>query len=387
MIGLFGIQRQPERLRQAIDERLAAVLDHGQFILGPEVADLEARIAAFVGNSHVVTVSSGRDALFIALAAEGIGPGDAVFVPAFTFAATAEVVTSCRATPVFVDIDADTFNIDAEGLEDAIQTIERKGDLRPRAVIAVDMYGLPADYRRIGEIADRYELFLLSDAAQSFGAETDGRRVGSLAPVTAVSFYPTKPLGAFGDGGALICAGDERAERYRCIRLNGRGPSGLQEFERGMSARLDTIQAAVLLSKLDAFERELERRREIANRYSALLADALSVPSTPEGSKSAFALYTVRCRRRDLLMTQLGEAGIECGIYYRTPLHLHPAYRRYGYREGDMPVAEAISSQVLSLPMHPYLEDEDVDEVCRAILSVERQDGGNCGGATRLFSW
>ncbi len=368
MIGLFDIQRQTDVLRQPIDERLARVLDHGQFVLGPEVAELEARIAAFAGNSHVVTVSSGRDALVIALFAEGIGQGDAVFVPAFTFSATAEAVTACGATPIFVDIDAATFNMDTERLEDSIRTIERTSNLRARAVIAVDMFGLPADYRRIGEIADAHGLFLLADGAQSFGGEMDGRRVGSLAPVTALSFYPTKPLGAFGDGGALICADDERAEHYRRLRVNGRGQSGLQELQPGMSARLDTIQAAVLLCKLDVFEQELANRRAIASRYSASLGDAMPVQSIPDGFESAFALYTVRCRERDALISRLGEAGIVCGIYYRAPLHLHPAYFKYGFVEGDMPVAESICAEVLSLPMHAYLKDEEVDDVCAAIL-------------------
>ena len=370
MIELFGVQRQTDRLRRRIDERLAAVFDHGQFILGPEVSELEERIGALVGAPHVVGVSSGRDALLIALYAEGVGPGDAVFVPSFTFSATAETVTNCGATPVFVDIDAGTFNMDADRLEDAIRTIERDEALRPRAVIPVDLYGLPADYGRISEIADKHGLYLIADAAQSFGGEMNGARVGSLAPVTTLSFYPTKPLGGFGDGGALICTDDALAERFRSLRVNGRGPSGLQESEIGMSGRLDTIQAAVLLCKLDIFEEEMARRREIADRYSAALADTVTVPLIPDGFESAFALYTIQYGNRDSLRNRLGDGGIGTGLYYPTPLHLHPAYRRYGCKEGDLPVTEAMSSQVLSLPMHPYLNDEEIDEVCRAVLTV-----------------
>ena len=371
MIGLFGVQRQTEKLRKAIDERLASVLDHGQFVLGPEVAELEDRIADLIGNSNVVTVSSGRDALVIAMSAEGIGQGDAVFIPAFTFSATAEAVTSCGATPVFVDIDPNTFNMDADRLEESICKIERTSNLRARAVIAVDIFGLPADYRRFSEIADAHKLFLLADAAQSFGGEMDGRRVGSLAPVTAFSFYPTKPLSAFGDSGALVCADDERAERFRQIRINGRGQTGLQESELGMTARLDTIQAAFLLCKLDVFESELERRREIASRYDAMLADTVSAQQTPPGFQSSFGLYTVRCRNRDRVIKRLDDAGITYGVYYSAPLHLHPAYRKFGFLEGSMPVSELLCSQVLSLPMHPYLSDDEVEQVCEAVRSSE----------------
>ncbi|HSM40284.1 MAG TPA: DegT/DnrJ/EryC1/StrS family aminotransferase [Afifellaceae bacterium] len=371
IIDLFGIQRQTERLRPAIDERLAGVLDHGQFVLGPEVTELEARIADFVGNSHVVTVSSGRDALVIALLAEGIGRGDAVFVPAFTFSASAEAVTSCGATPIFVDVDPDTFNMDADCLEKTVRTVEGQSSLRARAVVAVDIFGLPADYRLIREVADTHELFLVADAAQSFGGEMDGDKVGSLAPVTAFSFYPTKPLGGFGDGGALVCADRERAEHYRRLRLNGRGQSGLQETEAGLSARLDTVQAAFLLCKLADFEEELARRREIASRYGKLPADTVSPQKIPNGFESAFALYSVQCRNRDKLMKRLGEAGIMSRVYYPAPLHLHPAFRKYGFAEGDMPVSELLCSRILSLPMHAYLADEEVDRICEAIRSAE----------------
>ncbi len=369
MIRLFDVQRQNTRLRRTIDERMAAVMDHGQFILGPEVAELENRLAEYASSDEVVTVSSGRDALLIALMAEGIGAGDAVFVPAFTFSATAEVVVACGATPVFVDVDPRTFNINVDSLEEVIKSVHRQGDLRGRAIIAVDLYGLPADYRRLNAIADAYGLFLLADAAQSFGGAMDGRKAGSLAPVTAVSFYPTKPLGAFGDGGALFTRDAERAERYRGIRINGRGPSGLQETKAAMSARLDTLQAAVLLSKLDVFEAELERRRAIAGSYQNALGNVVQAPFIPDGFESAYALYTIQCDARDALRNQLTNAGIDCGLYYPKPLHLHPAFMRFGCGEGYMPVAEDLCSRVLNLPMHPYLREEEVDEVCRTILS------------------
>lgn len=370
MIPLFDLHRQRDRLWPCIDERLNAVLRHGRFVLGPEVEALEARLADYTGSRHVVTVSSGRDALYIALRADGVGPGDAVFVPAFTFSSTAEVVVACGATPVFVDIDARTFNIDIANLMAAVESTRRRAELTPKAIIAVDLFGLPADYQRLGEVASANGLLLIADAAQSFGGRLGERKVGTLAPVTAVSFYPTKPLGAYGDGGALFTDDAARAELYRQIRINGRGLSGLQESDAGLTGRLDTMQAAILLCKLEVFDDELRRRRSVAARYDDALAGLVAVPVAPDGAQSAHALYTVRCEARDSVAGRLAAAEVGCNVYYPAPLHLHPAFRRFGDGVGSLPVAEAASRHVLSLPMHPYLRDEEVDAVCRAVRTA-----------------
>lgn len=372
MINLFDVRRQSARLRDKIDARLSTVLGHGQFVLGPEVLELEQRLADYAGCPEVITVSSGRDALLIALFGEGIGPGDAVFVPAFTFSATAESVTACGATPVFVDVDSRTFNMDPAALEAAVATVVGEGRLVARAVMAVDLFGLPADYRGLRQIAQDRDMLLIADSAQSFGAELEDAKTGTMAPVTAVSFYPTKPLAAFGDGGALLTDDPERAARYRSMRVNGRGPSGLQECEIGMTARLDTMQAAILLAKLEVFDEELSRRRAIAARYTQVLGNEIVAPFVPDQYQSAYALYTVQCDARDRLASHLKEAGVNCGIYYPTPLHLHPGLQKYGKGAGSLPVSERLSERVLSLPMHPDLTDEEVTTVCDAIMDFRQ---------------
>ena len=370
-IPLFDLQRQRARLEGDIRARIDAVLAHGQFILGPEVDLLEKRLGTFGGAGHVIAVSSGRDALMIALMAMGVKAGDAVFVPAFTFAATAGAVASVGASPVFVDVDPVTFNLDPADLERAIVETRAAGALRPRLVMPVDLYGLPADYPAIAAVAARHGIGVLADAAQSFGGAIAGKRVGSLAPITATSFYPTKPLGCYGDGGAILVEDDELADAVRMIRSHGRSGSGDEAVVLGLTGRLDTIQAAILLVKLDVFEVELERRRAIAARYDAALRDVVAIPTIPAGYASAFALYTIQVPNRDALRTRLDEAGIGTGLFYRLALHQHPAFKHFDGR--PMPVSERFANEVLSLPIHADLTDAEVDRVIDAVTDAVRR--------------
>ena len=369
-IPLFDLQRQRARLEGDIRRRMDAVLAHGQFILGPEVDALEKELARFSGAAHAITVSSGRDALAIALMAMKVGPGDAVFVPAFTFAASAGSVVSVGAEPVFVDVDPATFNLDAADLERAVVETERAGRLVPRAVMPVDLYGLPADYAAIAPVAARHGLKVLADAAQSFGGRAGNARVGALAPVSATSFYPTKPLGCYGDGGAILADDAEVAEQVRMIRSHGRAGTGDEAVVLGLTARLDTLQAAVLLSKLTVFDEELERRAAIAARYTAALKGAVVTPAIPAGSRSAFALYTIRVPNRDAVRAKLDAAGIGTGLFYRLALHQHPAFQAYAGRA--LPVSEQMANETLSLPVHPDLTDDEVDRVAAAVLAAVR---------------
>jgi UDP-2-acetamido-2-deoxy-ribo-hexuluronate aminotransferase len=367
-IALFDLQRQRARLESDIRAQIDAVLAHGQFILGPEVETLERRLAAYTGAAHVVAVSSGRDALMIALMAMGVEHGDAVFVPAFTFAATAGVVASIGATPVFVDVDEQTCMMDPADLDVAIVETRRAGRLRPAAVMPVDLYGLPADYAAIGTVARGHGIPVLADAAQSMGGAAGGRRVGALAAITGTSFYPTKPLGCYGDGGAVLTESSDLAEKVRMIRSHGRQGTGDAAVVLGLTGRLDTIQAAVLLAKLEVFDAELRRRREIAARYNAGLSGLVDVPLSPAGRESAFALYTVRVKDRDRVRARLDEAGIGTGLFYRLALHQHPAFRHFDGRR--LAVSERLAGEVLSLPMHPDLTDPEVERVIAAVRAA-----------------
>jgi dTDP-4-amino-4,6-dideoxygalactose transaminase len=367
-IGLFDLQRQRARLESDIRRRMDAVLMHGQFVLGPEVTQLEQKLAAFAGAGHCIAVSSGRDALMIALMAMGVKPGDAVYVPAFTFAASAGAVVSIGATPVFVDVKADTFNMDAADLERAVAETIKAGVLRPRAVMPVDLYGLPADYPAIMAVAQRHGMEVLADAAQSFGGSSGNRRVGALAPISATSFYPTKPLGCYGDGGAILTDNAELAEGVRMIRSHGRAGTGDAAMVLGLTGRLDTLQAAILLAKLEVFGEELDRRRAIAARYNAALAGLVKVPRIPAGDESAFALYTIRVPDRDAVKAELETTGIATGLFYRLALHQHPAFRGYDGRK--LPVSETLADEVLSLPIHADLTDREVERVIHAVAAA-----------------
>ena len=368
-IPLFDLQRQRARLERDIRRRMDAVLAHGQFILGPEVDELEAKLAAFAGARHCIAVSSGRDALMIALMAMDVKPGDAVFVPAFTFAATAGAVVSVGGVPVFVDVDPDTFNMDPANLERAIVETKAAGR-NARVVMPVDLYGLPADYDAIGAIAERHGVTVLADAAQSFGGGIGGKRAGALAPISATSFYPTKPLGCYGDGGAILTEDDGLAERIRMIRSHGRAGTGDEAVVLGLTGRLDTLQAAILLAKLEVFDLELARRRAIAARYSLALGTAVGTQSVRDGFESAVAIYTVRAPGRDRLRAGLDAVGISTGLFYRLALHQHPAFRGFDGRQ--LPVSERLATEVLSLPISPDLTDEEVERVIEAVISAAR---------------
>ena len=367
-IPLFDLQRQRARLDADIKARIDAVLAHGQFVLGPEVDLVEKRLAAFAGAGHAIGVSSGRDALMIALMAMGVKAGDAVFVPAFTFAATAGAVASIGASPVFVDVDAETFNMDPADLERAIEETMAAGRLTPRAVMPVDLYGLPADYPAIAKVAAAHGLQVLADSAQSFGGWIGDARVGALAPITATSFYPTKPLGCYGDGGAILTESDELADAVRMIRSHGRQGTGDAAVVLGLTGRLDTLQGAVLLAKLDVFTEELRRRKEIAAAYSVGLKSAVMTPRIPEGYESAFALYTIRVADRDGVRARLEEKGIGTGLFYRFALHQHPAFKDFDGRL--LPVSEMLADEVLSLPIHPDLRDDEVERVIGAVIEA-----------------
>lgn len=376
-VALFDMKAQQRLIRADIDRRLAAVLDGGRFVQGPEVEELEAQLAAFTGATHCVGVSSGTDALQIALMAEGIGPSDAVFLPAFTYTATAEVPLVLGATPVFVDVEQASLNLDLADLERRIALVEKEGRLRPRAVIGVDLYGLPADWPAIEAICARHGMFALDDAAQAFGASLQGRRLGCWADATACSFYPTKTLGCYGDGGALLTNDAGRAELYRSLRTHGEGRTRYEVLRTGMNGRLDTIQAAILLAKLPLLQDELTARRRLAAHYGSRLSGHVTVPNAPEGMESAWGLYTVQLpddATRTRVQAAMQARGVPSAIYYPRPLHHQPAYAAHHVASitggpPPLPVSEAACGRVLSLPMHPYLDAAQADRVCEAVLA------------------
>jgi UDP-2-acetamido-2-deoxy-ribo-hexuluronate aminotransferase len=365
-----GLKAQYAALKDDIAPRLAAVFSHGRFIMGPEVAELEAALAEFVGAKHAIGLSSGTDALVAPMLAEGIGPGDAVFLPAFTFTATAEVPLLLGATPVFVDVDPRTFNIDQRDLEMKIAAVKSAGNLTLRAIMPVDLFGLPADYSALSELARAENLLLLSDAAQSFGAIYDNRRVGSLAQITATSFFPAKPFGCFGDGGAVFTDDDDIAGRIRSVRAHGQGKEKYSIERIGLNARLDTIQAAVLLGKLPSLADEITARNQLADFYDSHLPSVIETPVRVDGSLSAFAQYSILVDNRDEVQRQLGEAGIPSAIYYPRPLHLQDAYASHGDGPGSLPVSESLCGQILSLPMHAYMCEEAAIQIVDAVAEA-----------------
>lgn len=363
-IPFIDLAAQQAHLQPEIDARMQQVLAHGQYIMGPEVGELEQALSDFVGGGVTVGVSSGTDALLMALLALGIGRGDAVFVPTFTFTATAEVVLLLGAVPVFVDVCEDSCTLDPEDLRRQIAQVAQSGTLCPKAVIAVDLYGLPADYPRLRAITDAHGLRLIGDGAQSLSASCHGRQVGRLADLTATSFFPAKPLGCFGDGGAIFTEDQALAETLRSIRAHGKGAGKYDIVRVGVNGRLDTLQAAVLLAKLPALRVEQSRREALSHRYDAALAGLARPPARPEGYISAWAQYTLQTPARERLQRQLTDAGIPTQIYYPRPMHLQPAYRAYGGGEGSLPIAERLSQTVLSLPMHPYMPEDVADYIC-----------------------
>jgi len=368
-IPFVDLQAQYSHLKPAIDAGIQRVLDHGRFILGPEVNEFETALASHLGASHVVSCANGTDALILALMAEGVGPGDAVFVPSFTFTATAETVLLVGAVPVFVDVDDTYFLIDGADLERKIAAVKSAGKLTPRAVIPVDLFGLPADYAVLAKIAETHDLFLLADAAQSMGGQYHGRAVGTLAPVTVTSFFPAKPLGCYGDGGALLTDDAARAELWRSLRGHGTGKAKYDVVRIGLNSRLDTLQAAILLAKLEVFETEIAARGQLAEKYAAALGGAVRVPQQNEDVRSAWAQYTIQHDDRDALKARIAEKDVPSAIYYPLPMHLQAAYRSYGDGEGSLPVSERLSKTVLSLPMHAYMDDATAEHIGEAILT------------------
>ena len=355
--AFIDLAAQYERLGDRVGRAIGAVLEHGQYVLGPEVVELERQLAGFCGARHCVSCANGTDALLLALMAEGVGAGDAVFVPAFTFVATAEVPLLCGATPVFVDVRPDSFNLDVESLKGAIGEAKRRG-LKPRCVIPVDLYGQPADYKAIGAVAGENGLLMIADAAQSFGASLNGRKVGTLATYTATSFYPSKPLGGYGDGGAVFTDDGEKAARLLSLRNHGRGP-GRPEIEHvGLNSRLDSIQAAILIEKLRLFPDEIRERQLRAERYNAALAPVAKVPELMKGATSVWAQYTIVTERRDALAKACREAGVPTAIHYGSALNRLAPYRNFPTAPAGVPQAEWFASRVISLPMHPYLSEE-----------------------------
>lgn len=368
------LKAQQAAIRGRIDKAIGRVLDHGQYIMGPEVVQLERELAQFGGARHAISCSSGTDALLIAMMALNTGPGDAVLCPAFTYTATPETVALLGATPVFVDVDPTTFNIAPEGIAAGLEAA-RAHRLKPAGIIAVDLFGCPAPYDALLPLTAAEGMWLLADAAQSFGAKQGGRRTGTLAPVTATSFFPAKPLGCYGDGGAIFTDDDHLAGVMDSIRLHGKAQGGDKyDIARiGINGRLDTIQAAILIEKLAIFPDEIVKRQLVANRYDAGLAGVAVTPKIPQGSDSVWAQYTIRvpAHRRSALAGDLKAAGVPTAVYYPRPVHHQTAYRHYPIAVGGLPVSEQLSTDVLSLPMHPYLGAEQqryiVECVCAAI--------------------
>ncbi|MFG1392000.1 DegT/DnrJ/EryC1/StrS family aminotransferase [Xanthobacter agilis] len=367
-IAFIDLAAQRARIGKRIDDAVQAVLSSCRFINGPQVGELEEKLAAFAGSKYAVTCSSGTDALALILMAWGLKPGDAVFCPAFTFCATAEVVPWVGATPVFVDVKEDTFNMDPESLELAIAIAVEQG-LTPKAVIPVDLFGQPADYDALLPIAEKHGLKVLCDTAQGFGGTWNNRRTGSIGDATATSFFPAKPLGAYGDGGAIFTDSEELATILKSLREHGQGVDKYQNVRIGMTARLDTVQAAVLLEKLAIFEEEIAARDAVAKRYNALLKDVATVPVVDPRATSVWAQYTLRLPPgvRDGLADALKADGVPTAVYYRLPMHLQPAYRHYPAAGAILPVCEALAEEVISLPMHAYLDAATQDRIVDAV--------------------
>ncbi len=395
-IPFVDLAAQSRRLRPEIDRRIAGVLDHGRYVMGPEVDELEAELGRWGGGVSAVAVSSGSDALLIALLALGVGGGgsrrDAVFVPTFTFTATAEVVLLAGAVPIFVDVREEDFLIDLDSLDREYEAVLAAGVATPKAVIPVDLFGLPVAENPLAEWAAERKLEVISDAAQSFGARRDGSPVGSLAPITTTSFYPAKPLGCYGDGGAVLCLEPATAEIVRSIREHGQSADRYDIVRLGVNGRLDSLQASVLLAKLTIFEQELAARRAVAAGYGERLRAVGSSAATPwrvsapecgagpESSvESSWAQYTLRvddaagrpsAGTRDALRAHLDRAGIPTAVYYPRPMHLQPAYESYGRGAGSLPVSESLADRVVSLPMHPYLDQGALDRICERIANA-----------------
>jgi len=386
-IPFIDLQAQRQRLGQPLEDAILKVVRSGAYIMGPEVAAFEAAMAEFGQAPHVLSCASGTDALILPLMAFGIGPGDAVFCPSFTFAATAEVMPLVGASPVFVDIDPDTYNLDPACLEAAIQAVKARGELTPKAVIAVDLFGQPADYPAIREVCDAHGLKLIADSAQGFGCTLHGKHPIHWADVATTSFFPAKPLGCYGDGGAVLSKDARFHDLLVSLRVHGQAVKSDLEgrtFEHdprylnvrvGTNSRMDTLQAAVLLEKLKIFADEIEARNRVAARYAEGLGDVVKVPAVIDGGVSVWAQYTIETDGRDGLAAHLREQGVPSAVYYPIPIHKQGVYSGYPTAPGGLPVTEAKAGQVISLPMHPYLTADDQDLVIAAIRAFVKKNG------------
>ena len=370
-IPFIDLAAQRKRLAGAIEAAMARVVEHGQFIMGAEIHELERQLAEFCGARHALTCSSGTDALALVLMGLDVGPGQAVVCPSFTFCATAEVVAWVGATPVFCDVVSSTFNLCARSLKDAIAEARREG-LDPVGVIPVDLFGASADYDSISAIAEEEGMWILADAAQSFGATYNGRPVGTIGKATATSFFPAKPLGCFGDGGAVLTDDDDLADRMRSIRVHGQGAHKYDNVRIGMAARMDTLQAAVLIEKLKIFPEEIELRQEVARRYHAQLKDVCEVPEIDQNCQSVWAQYTVKVdpQSREAIQAELKSKGIPTQVYYPRPLHQQQAYTFFPVATSGLSASESLSKSVLSLPMHPYLAADQQEFISSSLCSA-----------------
>jgi len=368
-IAFIDLQAQRRRLGGPLNKAIQAAVEGGQWILGPQVAQFEQDIAEWTGVKHVVSCANGTDALLLVLRAWGVGPGDAVFVPAFTFAATAEVVALVGASPVFVDVLPDTFNMDPASLEAAIALVKHDGKLAPKAVMPVDLFGQPADYRSLAPIAKKEGLKLFCDAAQGFGGLLDGKRAGSIGDAAATSFFPAKPLGCYGDGGACLTNDDSLKDLLLSLRMHGQGSDRYEHIHIGMNSRLDTIQAAILIEKLKIFPEEIDLRNKVARRYNEAFAGSnrIVAPLVIAGATSTWAQYTLQVENRAKFQADLKQAGVPTAVYYPIPLSRQKAYAHYP--SAPTPVSERLSGSVVSLPMHPYLDETTQDRVILAVLA------------------
>jgi dTDP-4-amino-4,6-dideoxygalactose transaminase len=371
-IPFIDLKTQYARIQDQVNQNIQNVLEHGRYIMGPEIQEFETQAAAFAGTRHALSCGSGTDALLLALMALNIGPGDAVLTTPFTFMATAETIAFLGATPVFVDIDPVTYNLDPDKLETALTDIKMaRPDLKVKAIMPVDLFGLPAEYDRILEIAKAHQLKVVVDAAQSFGAKYKGTCTAALGDIACTSFFPAKPLGCYGDGGACFTDSDELQDIMHSLRVHGQGSDKYDNVRIGLNARMDTLQAAVLLPKLAIFEEEIDMRQKVARRYNEKLADSgLVLPLLPEDMLCVWAQYSVQAKdsaHRTALQDQLKQQGVPSAIYYPRPLHLQTAFADLGYKPGDLPVSESVGERIFALPMSPYLSEADQDTVCAAL--------------------
>jgi len=369
VVQFIDLAAQQARIREQIYARIARVLSHGEYIMGPEVSELEASLSAFCGARHCLSCANGTDALLLALLALGVGEGDAVLVPSFTFAATAEVVPFTGATPVFVDVDLESYAMDPQSLKRSMSHARRQG-LRPAVVVPVDLFGLPADYDTIADVAWNDGAKIVGDSAQAYGAVYKGRMTGTLADITTTSFFPAKPLGCYGDGGAVFTEDDYLAAAIDSYRIHGKGREKYDNARLGMNSRLDTIQAAILLEKLLIYGDEIHKRQEVAARYTASLASHFQTPVVPKGCRSVWAQYTVRAEdaeARDAARTRLSEVRVPSAIYYPLPLHRQKAYRGFPADPQGLPNSERAAQTVFSLPMHPYLDARTQERIVAAL--------------------